>query len=167
MKIALLLTLILMSCSTMKGLKDKLSSDSNDSIPKDPNSACSQDQGANVIEPSSAKQNTFETDQYKISIFIGKNGFWGRFGNNTASDYSHVLTITNKTNKPIKIIWDQSSYLAVNGASEGMLIEGTKFISCDQLTPPSMIAPSSFIAKSVNAKSKITFNGEWFVEHYK
>jgi hypothetical protein len=48
-----------------------------------------------------------------------------------------------------------------------LIIEGTKFISRDQPTPPSMIAPSSFITKSVNAKSKINFNGEWFVEHYK
>jgi hypothetical protein len=75
MKTILLLILTLLSCSTMKDLKSKLSSDSNDSTPKDPNSACSQGQGANIIEPSSAKQNTFETDQYKISIFIGKNGF--------------------------------------------------------------------------------------------
>ncbi len=168
MKISLLLMLTLLSCSTMKDLKDKVYSDSNDSIPIDPNSACSQKQGANVIEPKSAKLNSFENDLYKISINIVKNSYWSRVGNiDTMPDYSHIITVTNKTKAPIKIIWDQSNYISTSGESEGIFIDGTKFISHDQPTPPSMIAPSSFITKSDNAKSKITYTSSWQVEHYK
>ncbi len=56
-------------------------------------------------------------------------------------DAGTSFQFTNKTNKVIKIIWDETAYLAPSGQSERIFHAGVKLIDRGQSQPPTVIPP--------------------------
>lgn len=59
------------------------------------------------------------------------------------------IQITNKSNKPVKIIWDDSVYISPSNTTEKIFHAGVKLIDRAQSQPSSIIPPTSMIQDTI------------------
>jgi len=82
-------------------------------------------------------------------------------------DAHHLnFTLLNKTDKTIKIIWDNSVYIDENGISNRVIHSGIKYIKKDRPQMPSIIIKNGTISDYLYPSNKIYFLpgqfGGWF-----
>lgn len=69
------------------------------------------------------------------------------------------ISIQNKSDKAIKIIWDESTFINQLGQSERILHEGVKLADRNTSMPPSVLPPLGKIEDSITPTSKIDWIG--------
>lgn len=69
------------------------------------------------------------------------------------------VIFVNKTDKPIKVIWDETSFINPSGWSEKVIHEGVKIIDRNAPMAPSMIPPKASLVDSVTPTSRIFWSG--------
>ncbi|MEA3369003.1 MAG: PDZ domain-containing protein [Candidatus Ratteibacteria bacterium] len=73
----------------------------------------------------------FEDENIKIKFIVGEK----KIGFN----------LENKSNGPVKILWDNSAYIDVRNTSHRIMHQGVRYIERDRVQPPTSIAPSTSI----------------------
>jgi len=73
------------------------------------------------------------------------------------ADASTMVNFTNKTNKIIKIVWDETVYISPLGQSDRVFHDGVKIIDRDRSQVPSIIMPKSSQIDMVTANSNVHF----------
>lgn len=68
------------------------------------------------------------------------------------------LTIENKSDKPIKVVWDESSFLNESGNSERIMHDGVKFNDRNSPMVPTVIPPHGRINDAVTPTSRAHFD---------
>jgi hypothetical protein len=96
--------------------------------------------------PIDAKDFKYETKQIAFSYVP------------TNLDSQIKVTFLNKIQKPIKIIWDETSFINPSGGSEKIIHEGIKLRDSGSATmTPTLIPPGSNIADSISPISRVTW----------
>jgi hypothetical protein len=76
------------------------------------------------------------------------------------------LKIKNKTDKDIKIIWDETFFLN-NGNTDGrFMFEGVKYIDRDKSNLPTIILAKSRFVELIYPNSKVSFENNSFLKIY-
>ena len=75
----------------------------------------------------------------------------------TLSYQSLGFTLQNKTNKSLKIIWDESAYINEKGESKRVIHEGVKLIDRSQSQPSTTVIRGSVISDSVVPSDNIHY----------
>jgi len=87
------------------------------------------------------------TEDYPRPEMISQNDYIsGKL--NCKDSYWAEITIENKSEKVVTLLWDVSSFTPSNGNSHRLVPEGTKYIEAKQSIPPVSIAPGSKFVKS-------------------
>ena len=60
-----------------------------------------------------------------------------------------ALTLENRTDKPVKIDWNQVTYIGIGGNASKVIHTGVRFIQADSPMPPTIIPPSAKITDVV------------------
>ncbi len=76
-------------------------------------------------------------------------------GQKQCTDFN--IQVKNKTNKAIKIVWNDSA-LAWSGNSSQLLPDGIKYIEATQSKPDTVIPPGMTITKIVTPSSNVYFD---------
>jgi hypothetical protein len=75
------------------------------------------------------------------------------------------FTLTNKTNEPIKINWDQASFVDINGSSKQVIHSGVRYINRDSPQVPTIIPPTAKLNEIIVPKTNIYYGySNWKVE---
>lgn len=104
-------------------------------------------QGKQMVTP--AKDNevlkyAFEDKQVKVNWIIGSSQFF--------------LLLTNRTNRPIKVVWDDASFVDVYGYNHRLMHSGSNLLNSNQ--PSSVISRGSNLSVSVFPDDSIpSYNG--------
>ena len=69
------------------------------------------------------------------------------------------VKIHNKSDKAIKIIWDEITFINQLGQSEKVAHEGVRLLDRNTSTPPSVVPPQAKIEDSITPTSKIEWSG--------
>lgn len=76
------------------------------------------------------------------------------------------LRIKNKTDKDIKIIWDETFFLS-NGNTDGrFMFEGIKYIDRDKSNLPTIILSKGIFVELIYPNSKVSFEYHSFLKTY-
>lgn len=67
------------------------------------------------------------------------------------------FNIENKTNKPIKIIWDQTTYISPFGSSQRVFHSGITIKDRNKSQPPSLIAPKTNFIDDITPTGNISW----------
>lgn len=104
-----------------------------------------------LMKPEGSKDNAFEDDAVKIHWLV------------TAKALNFRLW--NKTESPIKIDWNQVSYVDPSSTAQKVMHEGVKYINRNESQPPTIIPPlakiDDFIFPSANASYSSGRYGGW------
>lgn len=77
-----------------------------------------------------------------------------------------AFSLQNHSNKLIKIIWDEAALVDCSGKSHRVMHEGVKYISRDQLQPPTMLPPGANIRDVIVPTSLVSYTsgryGGWY-----
>lgn len=77
-----------------------------------------------------------------------------------------AFSLRNHSNEPIKIIWDEVALVDCSGKSHRVMHEGVKYISRDQLQPPTMLPPGANIRDVIIPTSLVGYTsgryGGWY-----
>ena len=73
-----------------------------------------------------------------------------------AIDTQIEFVMRNKTNSPLTILWNESSYIDTNGQSHKVMHKGTRLIERNEEIVPTVIPPKSFISDLI-APASYTF----------
>lgn len=73
------------------------------------------------------------------------------------AESGNSFEFVNKSNKPIKIIWDESSFVHPGGDSEKVFHSGVKLKNRSGSQPPSIIPPGAKLTDVVIPASKVEF----------
>lgn len=72
------------------------------------------------------------------------------------------VTFANKTDKPMKIIWDETTFIYPSGQSERVTHEGVRFMEKGAPQVPSIISPKSKLADTIIPVSRVNIEGlQW------
>ena len=74
-------------------------------------------------------------------------------------DSSVPITIQNKTDKAIKIIWDETTFINQTGQSEKILHEGVRLLEKGASMSPSVIPPKANLTDIITPVSKVIWGG--------
>ena len=72
--------------------------------------------------------------------------------------------ITNKTNKTIKIIWDETLFI-VDGNSSKVMHEGIKFANRNEYMPPSVIPTSNTLADVIIPTNNVYYKEGYYSQY--
>lgn len=86
----------------------------------------------------------FDDDMVEVQWTVGEDNF-------------HV-TLTNKTEKRLSIVWDEAEYVDENGAVGGVIHSGVLLSDLDKPQEPTPIAPGKKTDQQLIPKSKIYFD---------
>lgn len=86
---------------------------------------------------------TFDNDDIRIKLDFTKQEFY--------------LTIENKTNERVSLIWDQSSIIFPEGVIDKLIPDGTRFINTDLTVLPTVIPPKAKAIKSFCTAKQIKY----------
>lgn len=76
---------------------------------------------------------------------------------------SFLLEITNKTEKPLKLSWNNSYFIDNGEAKGGFMFEGVMYIKRDDPKQDLLILPKSTVSKYIYPSVNITsYSGMWF-----
>lgn len=67
------------------------------------------------------------------------------------------VAFLNKTNTPIKIIWDESAFINPSGQSEKIIHQGVQIINRNAPMSPSLIPPNANLIDSIIPTSRISW----------
>jgi len=71
------------------------------------------------------------------------------------------FSIKNKTDYPIKIIWDEAAYIDETNSSHRVMHSGVKFISRDQPQAPSVVVAGGTLKDLVYPTDYVSYNRGW------
>ncbi|AEX86506.1 hypothetical protein Marpi_2133 (plasmid) [Marinitoga piezophila KA3] len=71
------------------------------------------------------------------------------------------IKIENKTDKPVKILWDEVLFTDNKGEASGVIHSGVKYINMDRPQVPSVIPPNGSIDDVIIPKSHIYYYNGW------
>lgn len=91
----------------------------------------------------SVVEKTFENDDIRIKLDFTKQQFY--------------LTIENKTNERVSLIWDKSSLIFPDGVIDRLIPDGTRFINTDLTVLPTVIPPKAKAVKSFCTTKQINY----------
>ena len=97
----------------------------------------------------------FEDQNIKVGFAITK----GESGSEILA-----IQIINKTDKPIKIIWDETLLTDNNGRTSGIVHSGIKFINIDKPQVPSVIPPKKTLTDVIIPKTHIYYSDGWKIK---
>lgn len=118
-------------------------------------SACASAHRSYVSEPAAA---VFSNESFDASLKpIMRDG---RSGSATHVR-SFKLTIVNKTDKPIELVWDKTSYLQGDARRGGFIYHGIPYKDKDLPMLPSVIPPWSVFSKSIFPSVLIQYTGPY------
>jgi len=100
--------------------------------------------GGIIIENS-----TFEDENIKLVFGIKTEFFTPKY---------FSIQIINKTDKPIKIIWDETIITDNYGDTSGVIHSGVKFINKDRPQVPSIVPPNGKFEDIIIPKSHISYS---------
>jgi hypothetical protein len=96
--------------------------------------------------------NHFEDDTVAIDWTLDSTRVLGR---ERTSGLSFVLR--NKTDSPVRILWDEAAYVDENGNSDRVTHQGVKFISRDQPMPPSVVVQGGKLSDTIIPSSNVQY----------
>ena len=70
--------------------------------------------------------------------------------------HSFTMSLNNKTDNPIKIDWNQVSYVDISGMSHRIIHSGVKYIGRENPQSPTIIPPTAKIADIVFPTDRTT-----------
>lgn len=76
---------------------------------------------------------------------------------NCQNSHWATISIENKSDKVITLIWDLSSFTSETGNSQRLIPEGTKYINANSSIPPITIAPNSRFIKSFSSSESFYY----------
>lgn len=117
--------------------------------------ACAAARPSYVSEPASA---TFSNELYDVSLKPQSLGNRPDLGRHVKS---FRLTIVNKTDRPIELLWDKTSYLQDGSPRGGFTFHGIPYKDKDMSKPPQEIAPLSTFSRSVYPSILIHYTGPY------
>ena len=88
-----------------------------------------------MIEPIVSKSNNFADDDVKVSF--------------TLQEDNVSFTIQNKTSEAMKCIWDESSFIDINGNSKRVYHEGVRNVDRNAPQTPTIIPPNTSITDTI------------------
>lgn len=83
----------------------------------------------------------------------------------TISQSDIAFKIENKTEKPMKIIWDEASFVN-DGEAQKIIHKNVKYIDREKTQAPTVIPPKSFVNEVVQPIDDIRFNTYSYGKHY-
>lgn len=122
-----------------------------------------------MTSPQKSSDLTYETKNLKIVFTLTEISYDRKLvrkwrGLDQTSDELGFL-LYNKSKKPIKIIWDESSIVSTNGTSDRIIHTGVKFINIDRDQPPSIIPPGAKQRHVIAQASKVSWiDREWEIK---
>lgn len=69
------------------------------------------------------------------------------------------FVMTNKTEKPIKVIWDETTFINPSGQSEKVIHEGVRLLDRNAPMVPSVIPPRASLTDSISPTSRVIWSG--------
>lgn len=104
-----------------------------------------------LISPKGQSNTTYETDSLSIRFAISTDGIG--------------FSMKNKISEPIKIIWNEASYVDIRGSSNKVIHSGIEYSERNRSIPPTTIPPKASTEQVVLPSSNITtIGGEWVEE---
>jgi len=93
------------------------------------------------------KNYVFEDEMVKIAWLLtpGKIGF----------------ILQNKTEHPVRIIWDEAAYVDENGETHRVMHSGVKYINRDQSQPPSVVVQNGKLSEVIIPTDYISYVSGW------
>ena len=82
-----------------------------------------------MVKPAESESLTYDDDTLNVVFGVSRNGV--------------NFTLRNKTESPIKIDWNQWSYVDVEGKSHKVFHRGVKYKDKETLLPPSTVPPTA------------------------
>lgn len=79
--------------------------------------------------------------------------------NNFAPGSGVPVKFVNKTDKFIKIIWDETAFINPSGQSEKVIHEGVKLVDRNAPMAPSLIPPKASLTDIITPVSRVIWNG--------
>lgn len=117
--------------------------------------ACTSTHGSYVSGPTVATFSNEDLDASLTPVFQG-----GRSGSD-GKVKSFNLTIVNKTDKPIELIWDKTSYLRDGVSHGGFTYQGIPYKDRDLSRPAAEIPPWSTFSKSIFPSVLVQYTGPY------
>ena len=117
--------------------------------------ACASAKRSYMSEPAAA---TFSNESFDVSL---KPVFRDGRSNPAAHVKSFKLTIVNKTDKPIELVWDRTSYLQGDARRGGFTHHGIPYKDKDLSRSPTEIAPGSTFSRSIFPSVLIQYTGPY------
>lgn len=77
----------------------------------------------------------------------------------TSYGSSVPISIQNKSDKAVKILWDETTFINQSGQSEKVIHEGVRLLERNSSTPPSIVPPHANIQDAITPTSKIEWSG--------
>lgn len=73
------------------------------------------------------------------------------------------FNLENKSNEPVKILWDNSAYIDVFNTSHRIIHKGVRYIERDRVQPPTSIAPNTSIVDMILPVDNVisVYGGGW------
>jgi hypothetical protein len=72
--------------------------------------------------------------------------------------------IKNKTNKSIKLVWDEALFMA-NGSSSKVMHDGVKYINRNESMPPTVIPANTFISDVITPTSNVYWREGYYSQY--
>jgi hypothetical protein len=79
-------------------------------------------------------------------------------------DSGVAFRFQNKSNEPIKIIWDECAFIDADGKSEKIFHGGVKIADKSSSLPPTMIPPQAEHQDTIIPSSRVTWSRGWNYE---
>lgn len=80
----------------------------------------------------------------------------------TSFDPSVPVHFVNKTDKPIKIIWDEVTFINPTGEAEKVIHEGVRLLDRNASMSPSLIPPKGNTKDAITPTSRVTWGSLYF-----
>jgi len=104
-----------------------------------------------LVEPKTSTDNVYEDRVIKVVFQLQENNV--------------SFNLQNKTDKVIKCVWDESSFIDLNGNSCKIVHQGVRYIARNESMPPTIIPPGASISDFVIPTENVTWNDhDWVCE---
>lgn len=97
-----------------------------------------------MLKPNVSKGLNYEDANINVAFDISKKEI--------------LFELKNKTDEPIKIDWNQVSYVDVFGASHRVIHQGVKYIDKENSLPPTIIPPTAKISDRLFPSNLVTYS---------
>jgi len=98
-----------------------------------------------LVSPAASRDLMYMDERVALELFPGERGIG--------------LKIRNKLPDPVKLDWNQSSFVDWHGKSGRIIHDGVRFVERNSLLPPSVIPPGALLEDSIVPVSNIDLVG--------